>query len=85
MAKLQVVAVFDSAIQAFNRPFFVPAIGMAVRSFADEVNRNAPENPMYAHPDDFWLSHLAEFDEESGTFIMVDVRVLSRGKDVKQS
>lgn len=85
MTKLCVVAVKDSAIQAFGRPIYVPHIGAAIRSFSDEVNRNAPDNQLYAHPDDFELVYLADFDDESGRYEAVDVRVLSRGKDVKQS
>lgn len=81
---VRVVAVFDSAVGAFNRPFYAPALGAAIRSFNDEVNRKAQDNEMSKHPDDFWLSHLADFDDEKGQFINVDVRVVARGKDVKQ-
>lgn len=79
----QVVAVRDSAMNAFGRPLFVPALGIALRSFTDEVNRKDGENQMHAHADDFELWHLAEFDESDGKFMPVDVRMLARGKDVK--
>lgn len=80
-----VVAVRDSAVGAFMRPFFVPSIGSAVRSFSDEVNRKAADNIMSGHPEDFELWHLADFEEESGTFHAVEQRALARGKDVVQS
>lgn len=83
MNKLCVVGVFDSAVQAFGRPIFCPAIGAAVRSFTDEVNRAAPDNQMHQHPDDFVLWELAQFDEENGVFLQLDKRILARGKDVK--
>lgn len=83
--KMCVVAVRDSAVGAFNRPFYAPAIGVAVRSFSDEVNRKAADNIMSAHPEDFELWHLSDFEEESGRFESVDMRVLARGKDVVQS
>lgn len=79
----QVVAVRDSAMFAFGRPLFVPSLGVALRSFTDEINRNAPDNQMFAHPEDFELWHLAEFDETTGVFTTVETRVLTRGKDVK--
>lgn len=83
---LAVCAVRDSAMQAFSRPFFVPTTAVATRSFTDEVNRSAPDNPMYAHPDDYELHLIAYFDEESGDFTeATDRRVLARGKDVKVS
>lgn len=86
--KLSVCSVFDSALQAFTRPVFVPSTGIAIRSFTDEVNRAAPpsENPMFGHPEDFELRLLAMFDEDTGLFENSSdgPRVLARGKDVKQ-
>lgn len=79
--KLNVVSVRDSAMAAFGRPLFVPAIGVAIRSFVDEVNRKAPDNQMSMHPEDFELFHIADFEEESGVFVAVEVRSLMRGKD----
>lgn len=79
-----VVSVKDSAMQQYMRPFFVPAVGAATRSFSDEVNRQADDNQMYKHPDDYELWVLAEFDDESGVFTKTEVRVLARGKDVVQ-
>lgn len=73
MASLKVIAVFDKAIDAFNRPMFVPAVGLAVRSFQDEIAREAPDNPMFAHPQDFSLFLLGEYDESSGRFTCLDV------------
>lgn len=68
MAKLIVLAVMDSAVSAFNRPFFVPARGAGVRAFSDEVARKTPDNPMANHPFDFALYDLGTWDEESGIF-----------------
>lgn len=80
-----VCAVFDSAVQSFGQPFFVPAVGSAVRSFSDEVNRDDAQNQLNRHSDDFVLWQLAEFDEDNGIFIQnADVkRVLARAKDLK--
>ena len=83
MAKSVVVAVRDSAMGAFARPVFVPTIGVAIRSFTDEVNRDNPENQMFHHPDDHELWILAEFEDESGHFVPVEHKCLVRGKDVK--
>lgn len=82
-----VVSVYDSAVVAYNRPFFAPSVGAALRSFTDEVNRSAADNAMFAHPDDFSLWLLAEFDDEAGKFYAMEdtKRVLARGKDVKQN
>lgn len=84
--KRAVCAVFDSAVQSYGQPFFVPAVGAALRSFVDEVNRKAPDNALNAHPEDFVLFHLADFDDETGEFAPTDRGIVSlaRGKDVVQ-
>lgn len=85
MTMLAVCAVFDSAVQAYSRPMFVPHTGAAIRGFGDEVNRKDAGNPLAAHPDDYELHHLGMWDEVNGTFLNigndgVDV-ILARGKD----
>lgn len=69
MALLIVVAVKDRALDAFMRPFFVPTVGMALRSFQDEVNRKERDNAIHAHPEDYDLYKLGSWDEESGVFV----------------
>lgn len=77
-----VVSVKDLAAQAFGRPVFVGAVGVAVRSFSDEVTRDAPDNQMYAHPADFELYQVGEFDDATGTLSPVNPpRLLSRALD----
>lgn len=68
----QVVSVHDRAAAAFGRPIFVASLGQAIRSFQDELNRNAPDNQMHHHPDDFDMFHLGTFNEENGTFTNLD-------------
>lgn len=63
-----VCSVYDEAAQCFGRPIFAPAIGAAVRSLADEVNRSSPDNQMFLHPADFKLFHLGLFDDSTGLF-----------------
>ena len=51
--KMTVCSIRDRGAEAFGRPFFTPAIGVAIRSFQDEVNRKAEDSQIYLHPDDF--------------------------------
>ncbi len=82
--KLVLCSVKDRAADAFGRPMFVPSIGVAIRSFSDEVNRQDPENQLHNHPDDFDLYELGEFDDNSGLFTLHDVpKLVSLGKQVK--
>lgn len=64
----QIVSVHDRAADAFGRPIFALAIGQAIRSFQDEINRIAPDNEMNRHPEDFDLFHIGNFDDQSGDF-----------------
>lgn len=65
---LTVICVMDTQAAAFNRPMFVPAIGLGLRAIADEVNRAAPDNPLYAHTADFRVFELGKWDDHSGIF-----------------
>jgi hypothetical protein len=80
----QVFSVKDRAADAFGRPVFGNSTGASLRSFTDEVNRNAPENEMYRHAEDFELYHLGAFDDGSGEFILFPApKLLVRGDNVK--
>ena len=80
-----VVAVRDSAMNAFAKPIFVQSIGVATRSFSDEVNRKGDDNQLSSHPEDFELYQLGTFDEETGRFVNCEVpQLIVRGKDVSK-
>lgn len=83
MPILKVCAVRDLAVEAFGTPIFVRALGEAMRSFMDEVNREGSH--FFAHPQDFELYLLAEFDDADGRLMPVDLpRRLATGKDLKK-
>lgn len=82
--KLQIIAVHDSAAQAFGAPQFVLSTGHATRAFGDQVN-SEKEGPLKEHPQDFILFHLGEFDDGTGLFdLFPQPRQLVRGADVKR-
>jgi hypothetical protein len=82
--KLVLCSVKDRAADAYGRPMFVPSVGVAIRSFSDEVNRSDSDNQLHNHPDDFDLYELGEFDDNSGLFALHDQpKLLSLGKQVK--
>lgn len=75
-----IVAVRDRAIDSFGTPFFVVAPGQAIRSFMDEINR--PDSPMGAHPEDYDLYELGEYNENAGAITTPTTpRLLAIGKD----
>lgn len=82
--RLIMCAVRDRAADAYARPMFVPSVGIAIRSFSDEVNRKAEDNQMYNHADDFDLYELGEYDDETAKFTILDTpKQLAIGKQVK--
>lgn len=83
--KLVIVAMRDSAVNAYGTPNCVPHVGAAVRGFGDEVNRRDPEgrNQLNAHPDDFELYELGSYDDQTARFeLLEEPRLVARGKDL---
>jgi len=70
---MQIVAVHDRAAQGYARPVFVAALGQAIRSFQDELNRQDPNNEMNRHPDDFDLFHLGTYNDSTGKIESLEV------------
>ncbi|WNK12790.1 MAG: nonstructural protein [Microvirus sp.] len=84
MSKMFLVAVRDHAMDAYANPIAVPSLGVAMRSFTDEINRADPQNQMHQHPEDFELWLVAEYSTELAVIRQdQDIpRRLARGKDV---
>lgn len=71
--KLVVMSIFDRAAEVYGRPFFAQSVGVAVRSFQDEVTRTERGNTLAEHPSDFALWQLGEFEDSTGEFSLFDV------------
>ena len=75
---LYIVAVRDSAADAFGRPFVVSTLGLATRSFIDEVAN--PDSAFHSHPSDYTLYELGSFDDNTGKFVSLESpRQIMRG------
>lgn len=82
MTDIVICSVRDRALDAFMTPVFVPAIGLALRSFSDEVNRS--DSPMFAHPEDYDLYQIGVFHDDTGNITPHPPRMVAVGKDVKR-
>lgn len=60
----QVYSVYDTAAKAYLPPFHLPRHEIAIRAFTDCVN--SPSHQFGAHPQDYTLHHLGEFDDATG-------------------
>lgn len=68
-----VVAVYDSKAEFFLPPFMCESKGAAIRAFGDAVND--AKCPVCAHPEDYTLFHLANFDRVSGRYDVLPANV----------
>lgn len=68
--KKKVFTVYDSKAEAYLQPFFMNSIGEAVRGFGDASED--PKTQFYAHPADFTLFLIGEYDEQNGILINND-------------
>lgn len=78
--KHQIVAVQDTAVNSFMRPFTVRTEQEALRAFGHAVNQ--PGDPMNTSPADYLLFHLGTFDDETGELQPETVRLIARAKDL---
>lgn len=80
----KIVAVKDMAMDAFMPLFVVPHLGLAVRGFRDECVK--PGSNFAAHPGDFDLYELGEWDDASGKLVSHDTpKLVLRGSACKEA
>ncbi|WNK14840.1 MAG: nonstructural protein [Microvirus sp.] len=81
MTKYAIVAVRDSAMERFMPPATMVTTAQAIRGFADEVNREEPNNNLNKHPADYELWLLATWDEMTGHYDGAMPTCIARAKD----
>lgn len=64
MQKMILVSVRDKKAEAFHPPYAVPTKGIAIRAFGDALLKGGSD--LSAHPEDFDLFQVGEFDQISG-------------------
>jgi len=74
----------DAKSDLYMRPWFVQSSGVAIRSFSDEVNRDAEDNQLNRHPEDFALYEIGLFDDSDGKIYPYDIpKLLIQADQVK--
>ncbi len=64
MSKLIACVVLDEKAEAYGHPFFVPALGIALRMFSDWAGDK--NTAVGLHPEDYRLYRIGTFDQVSG-------------------
>lgn len=62
--KTVICSIFDSAVEAYARPFQAQTAGEAVRMFENEVQND--KSPMFLNSEDYALFELATFNSSTG-------------------
>jgi len=62
--KQQMFAIYDEKAECYKPPFYLPTVGLAIRSFTDLCN--TPETTINMYPSDFKLYKLGTFDDNTG-------------------
>lgn len=65
MNKHNLYSIYDSKVEGYMQPFFLPNDQVAMRAFSDLVNED--NHDLNRHPEDYTLFNLATFDPTSGT------------------
>lgn len=80
--KINAYTIYDSAIKAYNSPFFMQTDALAKRVFMDQVNN--PESQISKSPQDFTLYNIGVYDDQNGMFVPGKVMSLGNGKEYQQ-
>lgn len=75
--------VYDEKAKAYLPPFFLPNEDMAIRVFGDCVNSS--DHQFGAHPSDYTLFSLGEFDIETAEFTINPPRKVFNGVEIKKA
>ena len=62
--KMNFYSIFDSAVNAYMRPFVMQADAQAIRMLGDESVR--ADSDISGHPEDYSLFRLGSFDDNEG-------------------
>lgn len=69
---LEMYSIYDHAAKAYNQPFFVNTLGVAVRTFESTVNNNGEANTINANPEQFTLFKIGTYDDSNGSISPLD-------------
>lgn len=81
--KMSIYAIFDSAVKTYSRPMFLNTDNEAIRSFQSECNRVG--SVINAHPDQFTLFNIGEYDDNTSLIKSSEPRSLGNAVQYKDT
>lgn len=76
----KMMSVYDSKAEVFFPPYICRTYGEAERAFTDEANHK--DSKVGAHPADYVLFHVADWDMRKGEVISLEKGIKSLGSGV---
>lgn len=81
---IKIFSIFDAKAEAYISPFYMTHTGQAIRTFTDCVN--SPDHQFGAHPEDYTIFELGEFDDSTAHFqLMSTPKPLGNGLEFVDS
>lgn len=80
---LNMYSIYDIKAELYNAPFSMARDALAARAFADLVSDS--RTTIGAHPDDYKLVYVGQFDDETGSVALGEKRTLGFGRDFMPS
>lgn len=77
-----ICSIYDTATEAYMRPFTAQSSGQAMRMFEDEARR--PESEIGKHPEDYALFKIATFDDNRGHIEPIEPICLRRAHEISK-
>lgn len=77
-----ILVIRDSASKSFGIPQFTPAIGVFTRDLGDLVNGQDRKHPFAAHPEDYEVFKIGEYDDATGVIKPGTMEPVIRLKDL---
>lgn len=81
--KMQIVVLKDIVANCYGQPIFVPNLGGAIRSFADQIKHGQDET-MKRHPEHFELYHLGAYDDQTAELETIPPQQIAVGANFKE-
>lgn len=70
--ELKIFAIYDIKAEAYLQPFFLPTVGMALRSWTEAVND--PQTKFHLHPSDYTLFQIGTFNQTNGSLYSTETK-----------
>ena len=80
MMKLVVFSIYDKAVGAYMRPFFMQSEGQALRAFMDDVV--SAESVVAKHPEDYALFRIGTWTDDLGALEAEEPRCIARAHEL---